>query len=192
MPGSCGTPTPGTQVKIVDDQGKEIAEAGVPGVLWVKMNCLALGYHKLEDRTKEAFKDGWYCTNDMFIVNQQGLYEHQGRADDMLKISGQWGSPTEIEELVLQDENISEAAVVGVPNDSGLLRLALFLVVPEKQGDREEFESRVKNLITNQLSIYKCPRQFYYVDEMPLTTTGKLKRFALRKMLDDNSPGLAS
>ena len=179
-PGTCGVPTPGTEVKIISQDGEIIREPGEPGVLWVKMDSLADGYWNLPERTKEVFEDGWYCTNDMFVMNENGMYEHQGRADDMLKISGQWVSPAEIEEEVLLHPKVSEAAVVGIPNEDGLVRLALFLVAEKDGTDKDLFERDLQEALVEKLSVYKCPRQIYYVDAMPLTATGKLQRFALR------------
>ena len=130
-----------------------------------------------------CIRDSWYCTNDMFTVDKDGMYEHQGRADDMLKISGQWVSPSEIEEQVQQHPEVLEAAVVGVPNKDGLVRLALFLITPEAGTNRKKVETEIRELIVKSLSIYKCPRNIYYVDNMPVTATGKLKRFALRALV---------
>ena len=157
----------------------------MPGVLWVRMACVASGYWNLKKKTREVFKDGWYCTNDMFTFDADGYYEYQGRADDMLKISGQWVSPAEIEEQVLKNKTVSEAAVVGVPNEDGLVRLALFLVAPEAKGATEDLEKELVDFLTANLSIYKCPRRMYFLDEMPLTATGKLQRFALRQMAEN-------
>jgi len=184
-PGTCGIPTPGTEVKLVDQDGKNIKDSGVPGVLWVKMNSLAFGYQNMQEQSEKVFKQGWYCTNDMFKIDEEGMYEHQGRADDMLKISGQWVSPTEIEETVCLHAKVSEAGVVGVPDNDGLVRLALFIVAPNVGNDREIFEKELTALILTKLSIYKCPRAIYYLDAMPLTPTGKLKRFALRELVTE-------
>ena len=188
-PGTCGVPTPGTDERILPqdsdlNSGKETA-LGEAGVLWVKMGCVAQGYWNMEARTRSAFQEGWYCTNDMFSVDADGFYEYQGRADDMLKISGQWVSPAEIEEYVLVHPKVEEAAVVGIENEDGLVRLVLFLVAPEVRVDRDAFEKELQDDLVSKLSIYKCPRRFYYVDEMPLTATGKLQRFALRDQISD-------
>ena len=185
-PGTCGFPTPGTEVKIVNQEGKEIIEPNIPGILWVKMDSLAGGYWKMDEQTKKVFHKGWYCTNDMFVLDEDGMYQHQGRADDMLKISGQWVSPSEIEEHVLRHPKVSEAAVVGIPNEGGLVRLALFIVVPEIRDNREKFEKELREFMNRHLSIYKCPRQIFYLDAMPLTATGKLQRFALRQMVTED------
>jgi benzoate-CoA ligase family protein len=181
--GTCGVPTPGTEVKIIDLDGNEVSEPKTPGVLWVKMDSVANGYWQLDERTEAVFKDGWYCTNDMFIIDDDGMYEHQGRSDDMLKISGQWVSPAEIEEQVMLHPKVSEAAVIGIPNEDGLIRLALFLVAPELGEDKGAFEAELQQQLIQALSIYKCPRQMHYVDAMPLTATGKLQRFKLKEMV---------
>ena len=182
--GTCGLPTPGTEVKLIDRDGIVINQPNVPGVLWVKMASVASGYWKMKERTMEVFKEGWYCTNDMFVCNASGYYEYQGRIDDILKISGQWVSPAEIEEQVLKIKEISEAAVVGVLNDDGLIRLALFIVAPELTGPTEQFEMQLTSFLKANLSIYKCPRRIYFLEEMPLTATGKLQRFVLRNIAE--------
>jgi benzoate-CoA ligase family protein len=180
-PGTCGRPQPRVEVKLIAEDGHLVSEAGDPGVLWVKMPSVALGYWNMEERTRAIFQDGWYCTNDIFTFDAAGAYEYQGRSDDMLKISGQWVSPTEIEEHVLKHPQVSEAAVVGVPNDDGLVRLALFLVAP-RVADRSSFEAELQSQLVAALSIYKCPRRTFYVDSMPMTATGKLQRYALRQI----------
>lgn len=189
--GTCGKPTPGTEVKLIDLDGNPVTEPDTPGVLWVKMPSVAGGYWQLEDRTRQSFQDGWYCTNDMFSYDAEGWYEHQGRGDDMLKISGQWVSPLEIEEYVLKNEKVADAAVVGVPNEDGLIRLALFVVAPEVESDKAEFEKELTDFLTANLAIYKCPRRIFYLDAMPLTGSGKLQRFELREIATARQQELA-
>jgi len=184
-PGTCGTPTPGTEVKLISQDGEAITEPNQSGVLWVRMACVASGYWNLKKKTREIFKDGWYCTNDMFTFDEDGWYEYQGRADDMLKISGQWVSPTEIEDHVLKNKKVVQAAVVGVANEDGLVRLALFMVAPEVGDAKEAFEKELTDSLTENLAVYKCPRRMIFLDEMPLTATGKLQRFELRKMAEE-------
>jgi len=185
-PGTCGLPTPDTEVKLIGEDGVLITEPDKTGVLWVKLVCVASGYWNLDALSAKVFRDGWYCTNDMFIFDAQGFYEYQGRADDMLKISGQWVSPAEIEEHVLKHPKVSEAAVVGVPDEDGLIRLALFLVAPQLRGwsqsEKALFEKELQDALVASLSIYKCPRRIFYVDAMPVTATGKLQRYALREI----------
>ena len=185
QPGATGKPLPGTDVKLVTDGGELIEEPGIPGVLWVRSDCLALQYWNQEDRTKAAFRDGWYITGDVFVIDGNGFYHYQGRDDDMLKISGQWVSPAEIEEHVLSSPKVSDAAVIGVEDVNGLIRLALCLVPAERLVDRDALREELTDHLTQNLSIYKCPRRFIFLDEMPQTATGKTQRFKLRQIAAD-------
>lgn len=179
--GTCGKITPGTEVKLIGQDGEIVTEPDTPGVLWTRMESIADSYWKLPEKSSEVFQDGWYCTNDSFTFDADGWYEYQGRADDMLKISGQWVSPTEIEDHVLRHEKVFEAAVVGVANEDGLIRLVMFMVTQEAKDARVALEKEVQDSLVAQLSIYKCPRRIIHVDSMPTTATGKLQRHALRE-----------
>ena len=194
-PGASGIPTLGTEVRLLDERGRPVTEPGARGILWVRADCLADRYWNQEEKTRAAFRDGWYCTGDVFTRDADGWFRHRGRSDDMLKISGQWVSPAEIEERVMRNPQVAEAVVVGVPDADGLVRLALFLVVADesvadesvadRSADHEALERDLIETLTAELAVYKCPRQFFYVDEMPRTATGKVQRFALRGMAAD-------
>lgn len=181
-PGSSGSPLPHTQTKLLAEDGTPIEEPDKPGTLWIKTETLAAGYWRQPERTAAVFKDGWYCTNDVFTRDAAGQFYYQGRADDMLKVSGQWVSPAEIETYVNQNPDVAEGVVVGIENDEGLVRLALCIVPANADLDRPAFEAALTKELTEKLSIYKCPRRFFYVDEMPLTATGKVQRFKVREM----------
>ncbi|MCW8835977.1 MAG: benzoate-CoA ligase family protein [Rhodospirillales bacterium] len=185
LPGSCGRPTPGTEVRLVAGDMGEITEPGVPGVLWVRMGSIAKGYWNNDEKTGEVFVDGWYCTRDMFAMDEDGYFHHQGRSDDMLKISGQWVSPSEIEEEVMLHPGVADAAVVGVPNSDGLIRLSLFMVPSDRDADQTALAAEVQEHLTATLSIYKCPRRVFPLDELPRTVTGKVQRFLLRQLAAD-------
>lgn len=180
--GATGKPLPGVEVRLVDEAGDTIADPDAPGVLWVRSACLAAGYWNQEDRTAAAFQGGWYRTGDVFVRDRDDRYHHQGRADDMLKVSGQWVGPAEIEEIVLTNPKISAAAVVGVEDAEGFTRLALCLVPADPAVDREALESELTEALKARLSVYKCPRRFVYFEEFPQTATGKTQRFKLRAM----------
>ncbi len=184
-PGACGKPTPGTDVKLIADNDMEITEPGIPGALWVKLESLASKYWNLEDKSAVTFEGGWYNTGDMFLKDAAGNYRHQGRNDDMLKISGQWVSPTEIENIVMLNPALDDAAVVGIPNTEGLIRLALFLAPHDPKVDREKLEQDVQETLKENLSIYKCPRRFFYLDQLPRTATHKIQRFLLKQIATD-------
>jgi 3-hydroxybenzoate/4-hydroxybenzoate---CoA ligase len=185
LAGATGKPLPGTQVKLVTKDGSSVTGQGIPGVLWVKSNSLASEYWHQEEKTGEAFKDGWYITGDVFLVDDEGFYHYQGRNDDMLKISGQWVSPAEIEEHVLKNQQVRDTAVIGVEDTSGLVRLALCLVPMGRDVDHDALQEELMETLTTSLSIYKCPRRFIFLDEMPQTATGKTQRFKLRQIAAD-------
>ncbi len=180
--GSAGRPVPWAEVQLRDQDGGVVTTPDEPGVLWVRAASVAAGYWNQPEKTAAAFVDGWYCTGDLFSFDAEGWWYHQGRADDMLKISGQWVNPTEIEERAIEVPGVAEAAVVGVANEDGLVRLGLVLVA---QGGANEklLAPAVQEHLTKHLSIYKCPRRIAFVDEMPRTATGKLQRFRLRQLL---------
>ncbi len=185
LAGATGKPYPGTEVKLVTDTGELITETGIPGVLWVRCESVALEYWNQNSKTKNAFKDGWYITGDVFFKDDQGFYHYQGRDDDMLKISGQWVSPAEIEDYVLKNSQVSDAAVIGVEDSSGLIRLALCLVPAAGNVDHDVLQEEIMDTLKSNLSIYKCPRRFIFLDEMPQTATGKTQRFKLRQIAAD-------
>jgi len=152
-----------------------------PGVLWIKMKSLCREYWRQPEKMNSAMEDGWFRTGDVFVVGNDGWWRHQGRADDLLKISGQWVSPAEIEECAVTVPGIAEAVVVGVPDRDGLVRLAMFLIPAEEAS--EDLKRRVQEKLLGSLSKYKCPRNIIFVDVVPRTATGKVRRFRLREWL---------
>lgn len=179
-PGATGKPMPYVEAKLVDDD-RLVTEAEKPGVLWVRMGSLCNGYWRQPDKTAAAFRDGWFRTGDVFVVGDDGWWRHQGRGDDLLKISGQWVSPSEIEECAITVPGVAEAVVVGVPDRDGLVRLAMFLVAAEDAS--EALKRMVQDKLLATLSKYKCPRNIVFVDVIPRTATGKVRRFRLRQWL---------
>ncbi|MGA7453239.1 MAG: benzoate-CoA ligase family protein [Rhodoplanes sp.] len=179
-PGATGKPMPYVEAKLVDDD-RLVTEAETPGVLWVRMGSLCSGYWRQPDKTAASFRDGWFRTGDVFVVGSDGWWRHQGRGDDLLKISGQWVSPSEIEECAITAPGVAEAVVVGVPDRDGLIRLAMFLVAAE--GASEGLKRMVQEKLLATLSKYKCPRNIVFVDVIPRTPTGKVRRFRLRQWL---------
>lgn len=184
-PDSCGRPLPETEVALRDEAGAPVDAPGIPGIGWVRTDCLATGYWQRDDQTAELFQDGWYCTGDVFTRDDDGWYYHQGRGDDMLKVSGQWVSPGEIEDIVLAVDAVADAAVVSAPDRDGLVRLALFVVAPG--ADEGMLGQRIRDALLARLAVYKCPRRLYFVDDMPRTSTGKIQRFMLRQMAENRA-----
>lgn len=180
--GSSGKPLPWAEVRIVDEFDRTITSADTPGTLWVRMVSVCAGYWQRPELNERTFRDGWYATGDTFSFDAEGWWYHQGRSDDMLKVSGQWVSPAEIESCALAVPGIADAAVVGVPNDDGLVRLALFLVA-KPDSDPDVLGAMVQAHLRATLAIYKCPRNIHFLQDLPRTATGKTQKFRLREML---------
>lgn len=183
-PGATGKPMPYAQVKLLDESERPVVGVDAPGVAWTKLPSLCRGYWGQPEKTHAAFRDGWFRTGDVFSVDAEGWWHHQGRGDDLLKISGQWVSPGEIEECAAGIPGVLEAAVVGSENDDGLVRMTLFLVPEEdvRPYQRERLEQQVREVLQTTLSIYKCPRKIRFIEAIPRTATGKIQRFRLRQM----------
>jgi benzoate-CoA ligase len=171
---SCGAPLGGVEVRLAASGGGAPAR-GEPGVLWIKHPSLALGYRSPE-ATARAFREGWFCTGDVFTHEPDGTWTHQGRADDLLKVAGQWVNPREIEEAVLADPRVREAACVVVPDPDGFDRLAIFVVGTDAaQIATTRLDGRPRHTL---------PRWVRELPELPRTATGKVQRFKLRERLE--------
>jgi 3-hydroxybenzoate/4-hydroxybenzoate---CoA ligase len=184
LPGATGKPFPYCEARLLDLDDRPVTAPDSPGVLWVKMGSLCRGYWQQPQKTAAAFRDGWYRTGDVFVIDRDGWWYHQGRADDLLKVSGQWVSPTEIEECALAVPGVSEAIVVGAQDEDGLVRLTLFLVSPTE--DSNAIYQKVQDKLLEALSKYKCPRRIVFLEAIPRTATGKARRFQLRSWIAGN------
>lgn len=174
-----GRPLGGIDVRLARADGADSPQ-GEPGVLWVKHPALGLGYANLPEQTKAQFRDGWFCTNDLFVRDVSGLYMHQGRSDEMLKIAGQYVQPGEIEQAVSGEPLIAEAACVPVVDADGFDRLVLFVTA---QGDPAAAIEAAERACEAKLPRFKRPKWVRNVAEIPRTATGKVQRFRLRELI---------
>ena len=168
-----GQPLPMAEVRLIEE----------PGVLWVRHPAMAHGYLNLPEQTGEQFKDGWFCSRDIFVRDSAGYFVHQGRADELLKVAGQWVSPGELEEAAALDPAVGDAACVPVLDGDGLQRLALF-VTGAAGADRAAAAA-----IERALPPHKRPKWVRIVAELPRTATGKVQRFKLREILERELAG---
>jgi len=177
--GSCGMPVPGCDVKIVDDAGEEVPPDEI-GSLWVRGGGAFAGYWNLPELTARTIRGGWVVTGDKFYRDADGYFHYCGRADDMMKVSGMWVSPTEVENALLGHERVAEAAVVGIVDEAGLTRPLAFVVL--RAGDRPDhgFDHELREFVRTRLPGYKCPSEIKFLDVLPKTATGKIQRFRLR------------
>jgi benzoate-CoA ligase len=129
-------------------------------------------------KTRETFQGGWTKCGDKYIRNADGSYTYAGRSDDMLKVSGIYVSPFEVEATLVQHPSVLEAAVIGVADAEGLTKTKAFVVL--KPGASTS-DAELKAFVKDRLALYKYPRIIEYVDELPKTATGKIQRFRLRE-----------
>jgi benzoate-CoA ligase family protein len=178
-PGTLGRAVPGFELRVCDDDGRELPD-GETGWLRVRGESRALGYWQQVAKTAEAFQGEWYVTGDMVVRDADGTFTYCGRGDDMLKVSGKWLSPKEVESCLLRHPAVREAAVVGVADAAGLTKPHAF-VVAEGEG-RAELGEELKSFVREQLEPYKYPREVRFLTEFPRTHLGKVDRGKLRAL----------
>ncbi len=176
--GTTGWPVSGYDIELRDDEGKSPPD-GEPGDLYIRGPSAAMMYWGNRAKTRETFQGGWTKSGDKYIRNTDGTYTYAGRSDDMLKVSGIYVSPFEVEATLVQHPAVLEAAVIGVPDAEGLTKTKAFVVL--KPGSSTN-DSELKAFVKDRLAPYKYPRIIQYVDELPKTATGKIQRFRLREM----------
>jgi benzoate-CoA ligase family protein len=178
-PGSSGTPVPGYELRITDENGQEVQDGEI-GDLLVKGGSVTSGYwHKLE-ATRRAFQGEWVRTGDKYYRDAEGVYWYCGRSDDMLKISGQWVSPTEVEGLLFQHPAVLEAAVVGWEDENRLLKPKAFVVLKDGYGPSLDLAGELQKFVKERTLPHKYPRWVEFVTDLPKTATGKIQRYKLR------------
>jgi len=175
--GTTGWPVPGYEIELRGDGGGPVPD-GEPGDLYIHGPSSATMYWGNRAKTQETFQGGWTKSGDKYVRNQDGSYTYAGRSDDMLKVSGIYVSPFEIEATLVQHPSVLEAAVVGVADENGLTKPKAYVV--QRQGENVS-EAELKSFIKDRLAPYKYPRSTVFVAELPKTATGKVQRFKLRE-----------
>lgn len=177
-PGSSGTPVPGYDVEIRDEQGKVIEEVGTPGELHVRGDTAATGYWCRAATSREIFLGAWMRTGDMYVRNEDGTFSCLGRTNDMLKAGGIWVSPSEVEDRLLEHPDVAEAVVVAAPDTDDLDKpVACVIPAPGRNIRADELIQWCRD----ELAAFKRPRAVVAVDELPKTATGKIRRNVLRE-----------
>jgi benzoate-CoA ligase len=175
--GSTGWPVPGYEIQLRGDDGQPVPD-GEPGDLYIHGPSAAMMYWGNRAKTAETFQGGWTKSGDKYIRNDDGSYTYGGRSDDMLKVSGIYVSPFEVEATLVQHPAVLEAAVIGVPDAEGLTKTKAYVVL--KAGGAAT-EAELKAFVKDRLAPYKYPRQIEFIAELPKTATGKIQRFKLRE-----------
>jgi benzoate-CoA ligase len=178
-PESTGKPVPGYELKIVDDEGKEVPRGEI-GTLMVKGDSAAQFYWRKREKTRQTMQGEWINTGDKYYVDEEGYYWCAGRADDMLKVGGIWVSPVEVENCLSAHPAVFESAVVGFKDDQGLIKPKAFVVPREGFDPSDDLSEELKKWVQDRMAKYKYPRWVEFVKELPKSTTGKILRFKLR------------
>ena len=179
--GSTGKPVPGYRVRIVDDDGREVTR-GEPGELQVSGPTSAAHYWNQRAKTQATFQGPWTRTGDKYTETEDGYFVYAGRSDDMLKVSGIYVSPAEVEATLVTHESVLEAAVIGREDDDRLIKPMAYVVLKAGHEATNETAASLKAHVKALLAPHKYPRWFEFVDELPKTATGKIQRFKLRAL----------
>ena len=185
--GTTGWPVPGYEVELRGDDGGPVPD-GEPGDLYIHGPSAAMMYWANREKTRDTFQGGWTKSGDKYIRNTDGTYTYGGRSDDMLKVSGIYVSPFEVEATLIQHPAVLEAAVIGVVDDNGLTKTKACVVL--KNG-ASATEAELKAFVKDKLAPYKYPRLIEFVQDLPKTATGKIQRFKLREREVQSGPGSA-
>ncbi|MEO7001601.1 MAG: benzoate-CoA ligase family protein [Ktedonobacterales bacterium] len=181
-PGSTGKPVPGYSALIVDEQGQPVPQGEIGNLLVAGDSACAFYWNK-HQRSRTTFLGPWTQTGDKYYQDQDGYYWYCGRSDDMLKVSGQWVSPAEVEAALIAHPAVLQAAVVGYEDGEGLTKPYAFIVLKQGEQPGDAMEAALKQHVKTTLLPHKYPRWVEFVAELPMTATGKIQRYRLREIL---------
>ena len=177
--GTTGKPVPGYEVQLRHEDGSVVTGHDEIGDLYVQGPSSALMYWNNREKSRNTFQGVWTQSGDKYTRDADGYYTYAGRNDDMLKVSGIYVSPFEVESTLVQHPAILEAAVIGKEDTDGLTKTKAFIVLKAGQSMTQE---EVKAFVKERLAPYKYPRFIEFVTELPKTATGKIQRFRLRDL----------
>ncbi len=178
-PGSSGTTIPGFEARIVDESNQPLAQ-GEMGDLIVRTDATCASYWNQHEKTKDTIAGHWLRTGDRYYQDADGYFWYAGRSDDMLKVSGAWVSPVEIENQLLEHSSVEEAAVVGRRDEDGLVKTVACIVLRNGTDGSPELASELQRFVLERLPVFKRPHRIEFFQELPKTATGKLQRYKLR------------
>lgn len=175
--GTTGWPVPGYDIQLRGEDGGPVPD-GEPGDLYIHGPSAAMMYWGNQTKTRETFQGGWTKSGDKYVRNADGTYTYSGRSDDMLKVSGIYVSPFEVEATLVQHPAVLEAAVIGVSDQDGLTKTKAYVVL---KAGAQASEAELQAFVKDKLAPYKYPRIIEFITELPKTATGKIQRFRLRE-----------
>lgn len=178
--GTTGKPVPGYEIRLVGEDGMPVAKGEI-GELQVSGPSSAAYYWNNREKSRATFLGAWTRSGDKYTEDTDGYFAYSGRDDDMLKVSGIWVSPFEVESAVASHAAVLEAAVVGQADENGLIKPKAYVVLRADARQTPELAATIQQHVKSQLAPYKYPRWIDFVAELPKTATGKIQRFKLRE-----------
>ncbi|MDQ2905786.1 MAG: benzoate-CoA ligase family protein [Chloroflexota bacterium] len=178
-PGSTGKIVPGYEALVADESGHPVQQGEI-GNLLIKGDSTAATYWNKHEKTKDTINGHWIHTGDKYYVDEDGYYWYAGRADDMIKVSGQWVSPTEVEGALFAHPAVLETAVVGDFDSDKLVKPRAYVVLKPGYEPSDALAEELKTFVKTRLAPFKYPRWVVFLPELPKTATGKTQRFKLR------------
>jgi benzoate-CoA ligase len=179
--GTCGNVLPGYQVKLLDEEGN-VVPRGQVGDLWVKSEAVTCGYWNKPEQNAKSFSDGWMKTGDCCIMDEEGYFQHCGRSEDTLKVSGMWVSPLEVEATLMDHDAVVQCAVVAKRDENDLVKIKAVVVPKKGYTPDEKLAKELQDFVKSRLAPYKYPRWVEFCDQLPTTATGKIQRYKLREI----------
>ncbi len=176
--GTTGKPVPGYDLELRGEDGHGVADGEI-GDLFIRGPSAALMYWANRDQSRTTFQGAWTKSGDKYVRDGDGYYTYAGRSDDMLKVSGQYVSPFEVEAALMRHAAVLEAAVVG-KLEEGLTKTLAYVVLKQGHAGDDAMAETLKAFVKDQLAPYKYPREIRFLAELPKTATGKIQRFKLR------------
>jgi benzoate-CoA ligase family protein len=190
-PGSLGRAVEGYELRILPEEAQEAGAAPLPpgeiGVLWVKGDSVSHGYWLDREKSWRVFHGHWCRTGDLFRIDGEGYLYFVGRVDDLLKVSGLWVAPAEVEECLMLHDAVLHAAVVGV-EDEGLVKPKAFVLLRAGQGPTDALARELQDFVKARLAKHKYPRIVEFVDDLPKNDRGKVDRKLLRGAMPKVAP----
>lgn len=181
VPGAMGKPYPGHQVELLDESGKPIADGEIGELCgWRDDPVMFLGYWNREAATEDQFIGGWWRSGDMGYRDSDGYLWFVGRGDDVISSSGYRIGPGEIEDCLLKHAAVAQVAAIGSPDALRGEIVKAFIVLARGHRPSDDLRDDIQNTVRDNLAAYEYPREIEFVDELPMTTTGKVRRVVLR------------
>jgi len=177
--GTTGKAVPGYELRLVDEQGAAV-KPGELGELQISGPTGAACYWNNRDKSRNTFAGAWTKSGDKYTQDGDGFYVYGGRSDDMLKVSGIWVSPAEVEAALIGHEAVLEAAVVGSEDENKLVKPKAYVVLKQGHSANDALKAALQQHVKDGLAPYKYPRWIEFLNELPKTATGKIQRFKLR------------